>query len=120
LIPHIDSTEFGSLTIAGEVIEHDVLICLDGEVKKRKKKLSKEVYGTSHILSAAEAEYIYESGAHRLIFGTGQSGMAKLSEEAADFFRRKGCQVDLYPTPQAVQVWNMAKGSVIGLFHVTC
>lgn len=46
MIPHIDSTEFGSLTIAGEVIEHDVLICLDGEVKKRKKKLSKEFYGS--------------------------------------------------------------------------
>ena len=46
--PTIDGTEFGSITISGELYEHDVLIRLSGKVKKRKKKLSKAVYGTSH------------------------------------------------------------------------
>jgi hypothetical protein len=39
--PTIDGTAFGSITIAGEVYEHDVVIRLSGNVKKRKKKLSK-------------------------------------------------------------------------------
>ena len=118
--PRIDDTEFGSITIAGDRFEHDVLIRLGGEVTKRKKKLSKAVYGTSHTVSLAEAEYIHESGAERLIVGTGQNGMVALSAEAAEYFARKGIAVDLAPTPEAIGRWNKARGSVIGLFHVTC
>lgn len=118
--PKIDGTEFGAITIAGERIGHDVLIRLSGKVAKRRKKLSKAVYGTSHTVSLAEAEHIYEKGTERLIVGTGQVGMVKLSAEAADFFARKGAAVDLIPTPEAIARWNAAKGAVIGLFHVTC
>ena len=118
--PKIDSTRFGSITIAGTVYDHDVLIRLDGEVTKRKKKLSKEVYGTSHIVSLAEAEQVYETGAECLIFGTGQAGMASLSEEASAYLRKHGCHAEPMPTPEAAQAWNEAKGKVIGLFHITC
>jgi len=118
--PRIDATEFGSITIAGQRIEHDVLIRLSGEVAKRRKKLSKAVYGTSHTVSLAEAEHIYEKGAERLIVGAGQNGMVTLSGEAAEYFAERGLAVDLAPTPEAIARWNTAKGPVIGLFHVTC
>ena len=118
--PKIDGTEFGSITIDGRRIEHDVLIRLSGEVTKRKKKLSKVVYGTSHIVSIGEAEYIYEKGAERLIVGAGQNGMVELSNEAADYFAKHKVTVDLAPTPRAIAQWNKATGAVIGLFHVTC
>ena len=118
--PRIDGTEFGSITIEGAAFEHDVLIRLDGEVKKRKKKLSKAVYGTSHVVSLDEARHVYEEGAERLIVGTGQVGLVGLSDEAADYFGRKECQVELLPTSEAIQAWNEARGAVIGLFHVTC
>ena len=87
--PKIDKTKFGSITVAGEEYEHDILIRLNGMVVKRKKKPSKEVFGTSHMISLAEAEYIYEEGTVRILIGTGQSGMVQLSEEAAAFFRKK-------------------------------
>jgi hypothetical protein len=118
--PKIDETRFDSITIAGEVYAHDVLIRLDGRVKKRKKKLSKAIYGTSHRVSLEEAKHIFENGAKRLIVGTGQNGLLELSEEAADYFRRKGCSVELLPTPRAVVAWNSAKGAMMGMFHVTC
>jgi hypothetical protein len=118
--PKIDGTRFGSITIEGEKLEHDIIIRLDGRVKKRKKKLSKAIYGTSHTISLDEAKHVYQAGAERLIIGSGQSGMVKLSAEAADFFERKNCRVKLLPTPEAIQTWNDAKGAVIGLFHVTC
>jgi hypothetical protein len=118
--PKVDGTEFGSITIAGTTYEHDVLIRLDGEVEKRKKKLSKAVYGTSHTLSLDEAKHVYDKGAERLIVGTGQQGMLELSDEAAGYFKRQGCQVKLLATPQAAAAWNEAEGAVIGLFHVTC
>ena len=118
--PRIDGTTFGSITIDGIEYEHDVVIRPSGKVKKRKKKLSKAVYGTGHKISLAEAEHVYRLGAERLIVGTGQQGLVELSGEAADFFKQKRCDVDLLPTPKAIKAWNKSKGAVIGLFHVTC
>ena len=118
--PRIENTKFGSITIEGAVFEHDVMIRLNGQVEKRKKKLSKVVYGTSHIVSLDEAKYIHEEGAKRLLIGAGQQGLVKLSDEAAEYLQRSKCQVELLPTREAIQAWNEAKGAVIGLFHVTC
>jgi hypothetical protein len=118
--PSIDGTEFGSITISGELYERDVVIRLSGKVKKRKKKLSKAKYGTSHKVSLEEAEHVFEVGAKRLILGSGQSGSVELSDEAAEYFRKNGCSVQLLPTPQAITAWNAAKGAVIGMFHITC
>jgi hypothetical protein len=118
--PKIDGTSFGSITIEGETYARDVLLRLGGAVKKRKKKLSKAVFGTSHVLSLDEARHVYQKGAEQLIIGSGQSGLLRLSDEAADYLRGKGCKVELLPTPQAVEAWNVAQGAVIGLFHVTC
>ncbi len=118
--PKIDSCEFGSITIDGEDFEHDVLIRLSGEIKKRRKKLSKAVFGTSHIISLTEAEYIFENGVKQLIIGSGHNGNVTLSKEALEYFKKKELRVDLSPTPDAIDRWNKAKGSTIGLFHVTC
>jgi len=120
LRPRIDRTEFGSITIEGDELDYDVVIRLNGNVKKRKKKLSKAVYGTSHIISLDEAEQVYQDGAEELIIGSGQYGNVVLSEEAATYFEGKRCHVKLLPTPKAIRIWNKADGAVIGLFHVTC
>jgi hypothetical protein len=100
--PRIDRTQFGSVTIDGKVFTHDVLIRLGGQVEKRKKKLSKAVYGTSHTISLAEAKHLYQKGAARLLIGAGQHGTVGLSEEAASHFQRHRCQVELLPTPQVI------------------
>jgi hypothetical protein len=118
--PKIERTKFGSITVAGEKLEWDILIRLNGKVKKRKKKLSKAVYGTSHVISLEEAQHVHQKGAERLIVGTGQYGMVELSKEAAAFFEEQGCAVELLPTKKAIGAWNDASGQVIGLFHVTC
>ncbi len=118
--PVIDGTAFGSITIAGERYEHDVVIRLSGKVKKRKKKLSKAVYGTSHKVSLEEAEQVFEEGAERLIVGCGQNGLLELSGQALSFLQQQECKVNTLTTPKAVEVWNAAEGAVIGLFHVTC
>ncbi len=118
--PAIDETGFGYISVDGSKIEHDIVIRLSGKIKKRKKKLSKAVYGTSHIISLEEAKHVYQDGAECLIIGSGQEGMVKLSEEAVEYFKKKRCKVKLKPTPEAIEDWGRAKGEVIGLFHVTC
>jgi hypothetical protein len=116
----IDTTQFGQITIGGRKYNSDIIIRLDGMVEKRKKKLSKAIYGTSHIISLDEAKNIYEIGAKKLIIGSGQIGFVKLSDEAGAFFEANKCEVDILPTPRAAQAWNFSEGAVIGLFHITC
>jgi hypothetical protein len=55
-----------------------------------------------------------------VIIGSGHNSMVELSKEASEYFKKKKVRVDLLPTPEAIQQWNKAKGSIIGLFHVTC
>jgi hypothetical protein len=118
--PTIQGTEFGRITVDEEVYERDIVIRLKGKVKKRKKKLSKKEGSGSHVISLEEAKHIFDKGAERLIIGTGQEGNIQLSEEAQDYFKKKGCSVELLPTPKAVEAWNAAEGETIGMFHVTC
>jgi hypothetical protein len=102
----IEGTTFGTITIDGKTYEHDVIIRLSGEVVKRKKKLSKKYYGTSHVLSKDEAKFIFESGCEQLILGSGQIGNVQLSPEAEAYFAKKGCKVVLQSTPEAIHVFN--------------
>lgn len=118
--PTISETGFGYIIIEGSRIEHDVIIRLSGMIEKRKKKLSKAIYGTSHTISLDEAKFVYQDGAENLIIGSGQSGLVRLSEEALDYFRKKKCKVDVKPTPDAIDYWNNSKEVIIGLFHITC
>jgi len=118
--PAIRDTGFGYITVEESKIERDIMIRLSGKIKKRKKKLSKAIYSTSHTLSLDEAKFIYERGAKRLIIGSGQEDRVRLAEDTEDYFKKKKCTVVLQPTPKAIKTWNKAKGQVIGLFHVTC
>jgi hypothetical protein len=108
--------------VAGTVFDHDIVISPRGDVSKRKKKLSKAIHGTSHLISLEEASYIVAeaAGVDRVIIGAGQHGMVQLSPEAAEFFAGRGCAIVLRPTPEVIKVWNQTKGSAVGLFHVTC
>ncbi len=116
----IDDTRFGEITIDGKTYDHDVIVRLSGKIAKRKKKLSKQLYGTSHIISKDEAEFVFEKGCRKLVLGSGQMGNVRLSPEAEAFFEKKHCKVVIRATPKAIQAFNKAHGKKIGLFHVTC
>ncbi len=116
----IEDTKFGIITIDGKTYQHDVVIRLSGDVIKRKKKLSKKYYGTSHMLSKDEARFVFEKGCKQLVLGSGQMGNVRLSPEAEAYFAKKGCEVLLRPTPEAIQLFNKSHAKKVGLFHVTC
>ncbi len=118
--PSINGTGFGWIDVDGKRISYDILIRLNGEVTRRRKELSKEIYGTSHTISQAEADYIYEEGAQGLLIGAGQFGRVILSPEAAAYFQEKDCPVTILPTPESVKAWNFRHIQLIGLFHITC
>lgn len=118
--PDLEGTGFGWIDVNGQRISHDILIHLNGEVSKRKKQLSKQIYGTSHTISLPEAEHIYQDGAQGLLIGAGQFGRVRLSPEAAAFFEEKKCPVTILTTPKAIKAWNESSQGVLGLFHITC
>ncbi len=118
--PEIYKTTFGSITVEGTTYNHDIIIRIDGSVVKRKKKLSKAIYGTSHTVSLDEIRYVYEEGAEGIVVGTGQYGVLELSGEAQHFLEETSCLVTILPTPEAIKEWNRKAGKNIGLFHVTC
>jgi hypothetical protein len=116
----IESTTFGAIKIDGKTYQHDVVIRLSGKVVKRKKKLSKKLYGTSHVLSKVEAKFLFEKGCEQVVIGWGQIGnVVHLSPEAEAYFERKGSEVLLKPTPEAIRMFKQSHAKRIGLFHVT-
>jgi hypothetical protein len=118
--PVIDYTEFGCISVNGQRYEHDVVIRLDGTVEKRKKKLSKAKYGTSHRVSLEEARQIYEEGAERMVVGSGQYDQVTFSEDAIRFLSDNGCLLIVLPTPDAIKYWNKYEKPACGMFHTTC
>lgn len=118
--PVINASHFGSITINGTEFPHDVYIRGNGEVHKRKKKLSKKIYGTSHNISRDEIEHIISEEDGILLIGTGQYGRAKLSEPALDLLAMRKIEAVLHPTPEAIRIWNDRDEINLGLFHVTC
>jgi len=90
--PKIDKTKIGTITISGTKYDYDAITRLDAHEEKRKKKLSKAIYGTSHIISLDEAKYVYENGAEQLVVGTGQSGTANYAPTPRHVQRAYGKQ----------------------------
>jgi hypothetical protein len=88
----IERTTFGTITIDGKTDEHDVIIRLSGEVARRKKKLSKKYYGTSHVLSKDKAKFVFENGCEQLILGSGQMGNVHPSPEAEAYFAKSAAR----------------------------
>jgi hypothetical protein len=106
--------------LTGRTYEHDVIIRLSGRVKKRQKKLSKRHYGTLHIISRAEAKFVFEKGCDVIIVGAGHEWNLRLSPEVRDYFEERRCGVILRPTWAAIRSFNHSKANKIGLMHVTC
>ena len=58
-----------------------------------------------------------------IIIGTGESGMAKVTEGADGFIKEKGIKIIIDITGKAIKIFNeeTKKGKkAIGLFHLTC
>ncbi|MBN1333436.1 MAG: hypothetical protein JW971_06705 [Synergistales bacterium] len=119
-LPIIEGSSFGKIVIDGITYDHDVVITLSGKITKRKKKLSKKYFGTSHIISIEEADFLYEKGMDELIIGAGMNDSVTLSPEAENFFDRHKCTIHKAPTPEAVEIYNSSVSRKVGLFHVTC
>ena len=88
----IEGTTFRELTVDGKTYDHDVVIWLSGEIVKRKKKLSKQLYGTSRVLQETKPNFSLKRAASQSSSTPVNSAMCNSSPEAEAYFAKNGCK----------------------------
>jgi hypothetical protein len=108
---------FGSIRIDGTTYNHDVVIDR-GEVRRRKKKPSKELrdaFGHTP-LSLKEA---IPWKCRRLVIGTGTGALPVMDEVKGEAKRRK-VKLVILPTKEAIQELKKDAATTNAILHVTC
>jgi len=111
--------EFGSIEVDGQKYEHDIVID-GGDVRKRKKKLSKS-YRAEFGHTPLSADEDLPWGGNRLIIGTGAYGSLPIMTEVIEEASRRGVAVDAVPTEEAcLLITGSDARDVHAVLHVTC
>jgi len=118
--PRLQANEFGEVTVGGERKDYDVVVRANGKVKKRKKKLSRQVHGTAHEISEREIEYVCKGEPKVVIIGAGHHGQMSLSRDAHAWLNARSIRVMILPTPDAAAAFNQTAGPKALLLHVAC
>lgn len=109
----IDSTKFGSITIEGKKYKHDVMIFVNGEIKKREK--------SGHEIGIEEIEPLIDEKPEYLVIGIGQWGWAHSpTKEALKICSDNGIEVIQSKTKESIKKFNQLKGKKSALIHVFC
>ncbi len=119
----IEEYHFGSITILGRNYTHDVEVRWTGDVLDWWR-------GKSHLINAEDVKRAIEQNPDLIVIGTGESGIAKVTERAKEEILSKGIGLIVDKTEEAVKTFNIQKEraeeedgkqkKVIGLFHLTC
>jgi len=119
----IEEYKFGSITIDGKVYDYDVEVRWDGEILKWWRK-------ESHVIDAEDVMRAIEENPDNIIIGTGESGVARVTEDAKREIKARGIELIIDLTEQATKTFNIVneeseeeegeQRKVIGLFHLTC
>jgi glucokinase len=118
--PRVAAMEFGSVLVNGQVQRRDLVVRANGEVKRRRKELSREVHGTAHEVSADEIKYVCKGRPEVLVMGQGYDGLVTLSRDAARWLAKKGIRAVVAATPEAAEAFNDESGRKALLLHVGC
>jgi len=116
--PVVAQASHGEVTVDQKTYARDVMITVDGKVKKRPLKESAEGVVDSHTVAAKELEKLCKGGPEVLFIGTGRSGRLSLSEEAQRFLHQRSIAYQTLPTPEAAIAYNHSKDRKAALIHV--
>jgi hypothetical protein len=109
---------FGSIRIDGVTHEHDVVID-HGDVRKRKKKASKEFRDAfGHTPLSVREEIPWKC--HRLVIGTGAYSRLPVMDEVKREAARREIKLLILPTAQAIEALQQDSDKTNAILHVTC
>ena len=108
---------FGRIRVDGTLFDHDLVIDR-GKIRERKKKPSKkyrESFG--HTPLSVEEEIPWKCD--QLVIGTG-TGALPVMKEVKREARRRGVELQILPTEEAIQLLNRQPENTNAILHVTC
>jgi len=108
---------FGRIRVDGTVYDHDLVID-QGKIQKRKKKLSKK-YRESFGHTPLSTEEKIPWNCAQLVIGTGM-GALPVMDEVKQEARRRGVQLRILPTGEAIDILNKQPKDTNAILHVTC
>jgi hypothetical protein len=109
---------FGSLEVDGDEYTKDVVL-EKGILRKRKKRPSRqfrEQFGHTPLSLQEDIPW----GCKRLVIGTGMEGRLPVMDEVNAEAGRRGVELVLRPTPEAVQLLKDNPPDTNAILHVTC
>lgn len=119
----IEEYKFGVITIDGQTYHDDVEVRWTDEVLDWPRK-------ESHVIDVEDVQRALEEKPDTIVIGTGQSGVAQVTEGAQKEIKLRGIELIIDKTEQATKTFNIRKEEseeeegqqekVIGLFHLTC
>jgi hypothetical protein len=112
----VKELSFGAINIDGKNYFKDIVI-LKGRIKKRKKKESKKFRSQFGHTPLSTLENI-PWDAKKLIIGTGHSSALPVMEEVKKKAKKKGVELVLMSTPDAILNINAKDTNFI--LHLTC
>jgi hypothetical protein len=114
----LDQFRFGAIRIDGVTLTSDVVIDR-GEVRKRKKKASKEFRDRfRHTPLSVEEQIPWKC--QTLVVGTGAEGALPVMPEVRREAERRGVELIAMPTPKALALLNRPAKRVNAVLHLTC
>ncbi len=114
----IEKFQFGSIRIDGQTFDHDVVL-RKGKICERKKKPSKpykELFGHTPLSAAEDIPWTCD----RLVIGTGAYGHLPVMHEVREEAERRGVELVIMPTREAIDELNLGKPRTNAILHVTC
>jgi hypothetical protein len=115
---HFEKFSFGSIQIDGRVYDFDLVIDR-GEIRKRKKKVSRryrDAYG--HTPVSVEEDIPWRC--RRLVVGTGAEGRLPVMPEVEKDAKLRKVELVVLPTKDAIAILNRGDLHTNALLHVTC
>jgi hypothetical protein len=109
---------FGEIEIDGVTYEHDVVID-GGHLRKRKKGPSKTLragYGHTPLSAAEDLPWACD----RLVIGSGADGALPVLPEVTEEAARRGVELVIVPTVDAIELLREAGPGTNAVLHVTC
>ena len=124
----ITEYHFGSITIEGKTYNYDVEVRWTPKESLRDPtgqtcEVLKWWRGESHVVDVEDIKRAVGENPEIIVIGTGESGMAKVTNQAKEEIISKGIGLIIEKTGQAIKSFNREeekKRRVIGLFHLTC
>jgi len=117
----IEEYNFGEIKIDGKTYNHDVEVRWNGEALKWWRK-------ESHVIDVEDVKRAIEESPDTIIIGTGELGVARVTEVAKNEIKSRGIELIIDLTEEATKAFNIiseeskkeGQRKVIGLFHLTC